>query len=497
MKNSDHPLHSHQESSIQSVLEWLGRNRGHISPEQAEQLFQQIRLVRVAPISTPQRGKLLDLFFSHTKHLIEAELPELHQITLPVSRRLRHRIRVTQDLLETLAQDYLNTLSELFDPHSPLLHKEPEDTLQKVLQCIGWNIQISHLAAAPTPMGLWLELHSTMRTARRLGVDKQNQIEHLYLTPLLAAIAHPASFSSQELDFITGCISTLSHHVALSELPPHDSEGVFWIDPAGDFPAHAIVRRASPSDTPVWFFSCKNIAARIKSILQLLANGHSAETLQLPPLADTASGQRILRRLVTLWGKPGKRRFTRRRQSYRASICLGLAPLWALLHTHEDSKSSSEWIVTNESPDGYAVMHVSGQIGHLMVGDILAIQTHKGSENPHHPWHICLVRWAISENPEHLELGLQLLSSDASPAVIVEPDLSNAGKINGLLIPEAPPLRPFAAVIVESGRLSADSGKLIVLLEKNNIEIREMHTTNLDEQTNRVEVFSVEPDGTM
>jgi hypothetical protein len=153
-------------------------------------------------------------------------------------------------------------------------------------------------------------------------------------------------------------------------------------------------------------------------------------------------------------------------------------------------------MVINESPDGYSVMHVAGQVGHLLVGDILAIQPQREPANPLLPWHVCIVRWAISENPEHIELGLQLLSSHAISAVIIQPKLGATQQLHGLLIPESPPVRPSAAVIVESGQLNIDSGKLLLMLEKDNLEIREVHPTHLEEHSKRIEVFSVEPDET-
>lgn len=79
---------------------------------------------------------------------------------------------------------------------------------------------------------------------------------------------------------------------------------------------------------------------------------------------------------------------------------------------------------------------------------------------------------AISKNPVHLELDMQLLSPYACPAVIVQADSSGAEKEMDCLHPEASPLRPWAAVVVESGKFSTDSGKLFLLLEKQYLDPR-------------------------
>lgn len=503
MKSSDAPQHTSPETSIKAVLDWLALSSKQHLPEHAELLHRQMRLVRATPIPTPQRSKLLDLFYTHTERLVRTEIPELQQASLPVSRRLRQRVRALQELLETLSQDYLNTLSELFDPQAIQPHTVPADTLGKTLQCIVWNIHVSHLVASPTPIGLWLALHNTFNTARRLGLNtispegNGNSLEQLYLGALLAAIAQPASFNSRELAFIAECTESMACAVHISETPPLDSTGVFWIDPNADFPACAIVRRSPPPDITTWFFSCKNLAQDLKTRYEALLNGAQAATLALPAMADSSAGQGVLRRLGTLWGNPGKRRFSRRRQSYRAKMCIGLEQLWHLLQKPEEARSVSEWMVINESPDGYAIMHVSGQTGHLEVGDVLAILPSQENGEDTSLWLVCIVRWAISENPEHLELGLQLLASRAMAAVIAQPQAPSSAPITALMIPETPPLRQATGLVVASGQLSCHSGKLIVLVEKDNLAIHELRPTHLDEQTNSIDIFSVEPDETM
>lgn len=502
MKSANYFPPEHPESSIQSVLEWLALANGRTGADDADQLHRQMRLVRAASIPTPQRSKLLDLFYAHTERIVQAELPELHQVTLPVSRRLRQRVRIIQELLETLTQDYLNTLSELFDPQGTRPPRSPSETLRRVLQCIVWNIWVSHLVAAPTPLGLWLQLHGTFNTARRLGIANRSTppdhgpLQQLYVGALLAAIAQPASFNSRELEFIAGCIEHINSPIQITDISPADSSGVFWIDPKADFPAHANGRRPAPSDIPVWFFSCRDLAQETTTWLRALQKGSTASQLGLPAFADTPGGQGVLRRLAMLWGNPSKRKFPRRRLSYRAHLCAGLEPLWQLLKPAGKPPEVSEWMVTNESPDGYAIMHVSGQSGHLQVGDIVAIQPMREHVAPESHWHVCIVRWALSENPEHIELGLQLLASRAIAAVIAQPLELESGTISALILPENPPLRQSTAVVVATGLLGKNTGKLIVLLEKENLEIREVRPTHLDEQTSSIEIFSIEPDAT-
>jgi hypothetical protein len=105
-----------------------------------------------------------------------------------------------------------------------------------------------------------------------------------------------------------------------------------------------------------------------------------------------------------------------------------------------------------------------------------------------------VIRWAISENPEHVELGLQLIASRAIAARIVQPYELSTTPIEALILPEAPPLRPLESLVVASGVLKPNSGRIIILVEAENFSVREVHTTHLDEQTSSIEVFSVSTD---
>lgn len=496
----DPSLPATTEANIKSILEWLALAHGHHGSEYIDQLLRQLLLLRETPAPNSQRAKLLDLLYTQAERIVTAELPLLHEVSLPISRRLRLRVRLILELLETLTQDYFNTLSELFDPLSSAPARLPQTSLRRAMHCISWQIKVNHLVAAPSCLGLWQQLHAAYGTARRLGIAQKadmpggQSIERIYMSILLAAIAQPASFHSAELEFITQYIEQSKQLPTLSDHPPEDSNGVFWIDLDKDIPAHALVRRSPGADTQALYFSCRAIAQTTLSQRNELNRGRSATELSLPEFAESHAGRGTLLRLGNLWGEPAKRRFPRRRQSYRANLCSGLEQLWQLSKSPSAEVEHSEWMVTNESPDGYALMHITGDTDQLKVGDIVALQSQDGAQENNQIWRICIIRWAISENPEHIELGLQLLASSATAAEIFIPDTPNPGRIAALMLPETPPLRPHPSLVVPTDTLTENSGNIIVLIENKNLEIRQVRTSNIDEQTSSIEVFSVFPD---
>lgn len=488
------------DDNVKSILGWLALAHGRTGSDDADQLHRQLLQLREAPIPNFQRLKLLDLLYGQAERVANAELPRLHDVSLPISRKQRQRVRVLLDVLETLTQDYFNTLAELFDPQGSGSSRVPHTSLRRAMQTIAWRVRITHLIAAPSAAGLWQLLHSAFLTARHLGLDEfpgpqgTSSIRQIYIGILLAAAAQPASFSPDELEFISQFIDDSNPNIELLDTPPPESGGIFWIDLDKDFPAHALIRRIPTPDARVLYFSCDAIAEHALNMRTALLQGTPAKTLGLPSFADTGAGPSTLLRINRLWGHPSKRRFSRRRLSYRANLCSGLGNLWQLMKSMQAPKGLSEWMVTNESADGFSLMHMSGQTQHLRIGDIVALQTLGDQSEATPTWHICLIRWAVSENPEHIELGLQILAPKATAVEITHTYALESSNVAALILPPTPPLRPAQSLVVPAGLLRENTRRIIVVIEGENLEIREIQATSLDEQTSAIEIFSVLPD---
>ena len=487
------------EELVKGILEWLALAHGH--SEDADELLQQVLKLREAAIGPSPHVKLLDLLFGHAESVLQAELPSLQPPALPVSRKTRQKIKPLLTLLEMLAQEYFNSLAAHYNPQDHLSDERMQASLRRAAQAIATQIHIHHLIAAPPGNGLWQQLNAAYRTARRLGIEQRSgtagntSIERLYTDTLLQAIAQPASFSSGELLLISSLTERLGHLVKLAEAPP-DAPGddVFWIDLERDSPAYALVRRQPGEGIRPLYFAGGELAAGVRNIASTLAAGTTAESLGLPEIAGEPAGRGVMRRLEKLWGAPARRRFPRRRHAYRARLCLGLEGLHRLLQGEEGGDDVSEWMVTNESPEGYALMHMSGSTARLRVGDIVAIQPREEFSPRVDNWHVCIVRWAISENPEHIEIGLQVLATRALSARIADPSRSGLAPLTALLLPEAPPVRPAQSLITPAGSLAENRRRMVLLIEQDNLQIREVQTGALSEQTGIVEIFTLLPD---
>ena len=94
--------------------------------------------------------------------------------------------------------------------------------------------------------------------------------------------------------------------------------------------------------------------------------------------------------------------------------------------------------------------------------------------------------------------GLQILAPRAIPAILALPagteGSTKEGRLPVLILPEIPPLRLTQTLVVPSGALLDQHMKLVLIVEQDNLEVREVRATRLEEQTGSIEVFSIQSD---
>lgn len=491
---------------IKPIQDWLALPAPTDPLQDLQPLRGHLLTMAEMPLTPQQRHQLLGQIYDRTTAAIGALLPTLCEAGMPLPRRVRSMVKSTQDLLDRLVQEQLATLD---DPLEKYLVKglcpQPAQTLWRCQHLLYRHLLISALAAAPAGVGIWERIHRTFVIAQERGLSLETpagaptSIVQEYGNALLLGCAQPASFTSDELIFIADITRRYGNLVEFTGATDEGHHGLFWIDPNRDASAVALNRRIPPPETQVSWFSCDRLAARLQDLLTKLELGRIPRQLGLPEFAATLAGKSVLRRLIRFWGAPARRRFNRRRQNYRATLCSGLEQLWRLLRAPDPSAiDTSNWMITNESPDGYALMHLSGPPGDLQVGDVVALRPERQEDQAAAcsplDWQVCLVRWALSENPEHLEIGLQILAPHALSATVVAPQRETNQHLAALLLPQIPNLRLVEALAVPAGSLRQNEGPLVLLTERDNLEVREVHTAALEEQTGSVEVFTIIPD---
>lgn len=489
-------------AGLQAVFAWLATPASAHANDELAALRTHLAALRDDAGDASERARALDLLYTRCMATTEKLVPALRAVELPVPRKTRQMVRGMQGALLSLATLLQNTDPALDTAASGLPHDPPRQRLWRCLNALSRHLLISYRVAAPSGVGVWRQLHTAYATARRLRLANKTPdgerctLQHVYYAAVLIGCAQPSAFTPREIDFIAAYLERFADEVELlgTDRTGNDGDpgGLFWIDPERDAPGFAWARKPPPPETAVLSFSCDRLAALLQRQLAALDAGQTPQQIGLPAFAAGAAGRGVLRRLAGYWGKPMKRRFQRRRQNYRAILCSGLDNLWQLLRDGQAAAETSNWMITNESPDGFALMHVAGKTGKLAVGDVAAIRTEASKD-----WQICIARWALSENPEHFELGLQVLSPRAFPAQLAL--FTNDGEnrqLPALILPELPPLRETETLIVPSDQIPAQPKKLVLVLEQNNIVVRELRICRLEEQTASIESYTIQSERT-
>ena len=411
----------------------------------------------------------------------------------PVSRKVKNALRAAQSVLHELALTLLSTLNDVEAHLVRGLGQPAELTLWRALHILDKHFLLSALASNSPGRDTWLTLHRIFTTAQARGLadahvaDAPQSIRDAYFSCILLSCAQPATLSAREILFV---VDYLARHNALTD-PPEESNPVFTIEPWRDTPISLTARQSanSTNEPPSIRFSCKRLTARLRVEEAALSGNISAHQLNLPEFAATPAGRSLLRRLSERWSAPARRRFPRRRQGYRALLLGGLDNLIALFRTPNAAPPpASQWIIINESPDGYAVMHVSGETTGLEAGEIAALLNETGD-----CWQICLIRRRQSENQEHLELGLQILATTADSTTLLQlPPTPHQQRHGALLLPHLPPLRSHETLVTASDALPDPPNHFLLMIEKTNLAVREMRSTAILERSERIAIFSIE-----
>ncbi|MBY0340288.1 MAG: hypothetical protein K2Q19_03920, partial [Rhodocyclaceae bacterium] len=145
----------------------------------------------------------------------------------------------------------------------------------------------------------------------------------------------------------------------------------------------------------------------------------------------------------------------------------------------------NEWQVMNDSPAGYAAMHIAGDMPGLLSGSVIGIR-----RNDKEPWSLCIVRWVRSENPEHLEMGLEVLAPHAKAvriAVATRPD----APIPALMLPPISGIGRGETLLAERG--AYETGNIALMQEtEGKLQVVECKPLPLVMQTSSIELFEFE-----
>ncbi|MBU0750755.1 MAG: hypothetical protein KJ787_05290 [Gammaproteobacteria bacterium] len=428
----------------------------------ARELVQRLATRDTGDASPEMRFRLLAACDDAAEKILPALEDATEAASLPLTPEALHTARAADSLLKALAAAYVELMATVAgNPEAAGAGELLPAAALRATQMLARRQLFDYRAhAAPSPAS-WQQLHETYRRAldhgliptRNNGGGAISAITSEYVTALLFALAEPGHLPREQLLQIHALSATLA---ALAKLLPVD---VTESDPACRFlvagdparPAQALARlpEGKPLPPRALVLDCSAIIIELD---RLIATGAEAtlpiETLQ--QLRDAWSA-----------AATSPRRFARTQFKPRVDMIAGLPAILHLIAGKSpgrrqndgggDETSTSEWLVINESPDGFGIRHLGGTAPMLTIGDLVLLRPRERGKI-----HVCLVRRGNHARAGHADIGVQLLSSSAAVIPLPSEDIVAIAQ-QGLLLPRLPAFGNAAGIITAAGALTPQS----------------------------------------
>ena len=437
------------------------------------------------------RMRLMDMFSEQAGKL----LPDLEQRfskgAPPLGGKAREAAYLAEKLYKELAAGYSTAV--LRAPRiwpSAGFKRQILNPLIRAMECHAQRLALSEQLYAPHPKGVWLALHRLYRMARDWKIAEFDDARNVspgsvYREALLLHFAQPQQFGPGDCKRVQ---TYLRQHSTLALLyrprSAVDGAGMFLIDARGDRPGEACAKLKGT-------FTPGGLVLDATRLLEAVQSETKALRLAASQANLSAQAYRLdfLQRLSENWRGRRTQRAVRTRFRPRAEVWMGLSQIWHLLLDMKRGAriapaSTGQWVILNESARGFALKYVSGVAPAVAVGEVLALRPDSRAK-----LHLCVVRWIVSNGPDHLELGLEQLAPVVIPASYKKPGKAPAPPSAVLYLPTLPGPQQSALLITAPALVNTTRA----------VELRHahgrlaLHATRIAETTASVQLIEVVP----
>ncbi|MCK9259389.1 MAG: hypothetical protein RBT39_07855 [Azoarcus sp.] len=459
-------------------------------------------------LTVAQREELLALLQIRAKDICGRFRPRLLTASLPLSREIHRPAMELIDTLLSIADHYRVVATELQRHWLWTRRQELVDLSARALELIGEACILGTMSGAVVPFGLWQHAHvlwlaGGMREHLAGSAGADARVAALcvqYRRVMTIAVSQPESLTARELQWLFDYLDTAAGDADLSAQALQPESTSYWLDLAQDNPPIAVVRQKPQDGRDILYFSPQGICRRVgeqiawleervleAEVVGLERDGEllDPETSGLPEGLTPVEVLSLLRRLRDRWAAPPQRAQSRRKHQYSVQVCAGLKTIWNIGRGTESAVA--EWMVFNESPGGYAILCVGGVDSALSAGMLLALRRESSLG-----WSVCVVRWIRSDNPDQVELGLQVVSQGFSPVQVGFRGSDVRTMTPALMLPPLPAVRQHQALVAPAGTYV--SRRFSLVNDGEHLYIAQGRVLGLDMQTASIELFRYEID---
>lgn len=506
------------ETSPKQVAEWLTALPLTNLNEASRSILDALSALNRTKVAEDTRYKLLELYRATISDLMPALEEQFSGQSLPLPDKCRTIASQARQLQTELAYGYKIILLDHSNRRLSFgSNKQLPLAVERAIACLGRMLVVCYQTYAPTPAGVWAEMHTLFMHAVEQGIQdeplsdmgQQSSINLAYKQSLLLALLDPYRLMQGEVNRVLDYLASFGGHAHLQPLAQTSSpSGYFLVRLDSDKPPRALAHDSTVTDARTdILLNTIELARLLHQQIHGLESGVDAKALVLPPAPRDFSYPSLLKRMLKHWGVAPKRLFNRIQNDAKMDICAGIRAIHHFLgnrdseapgkspetaitlelsdspldKTSHQTYVSRNWLIINESAGGLALEKDPKTDARIRVGEIIGLRP-DGSQ----AWNIGVVRWLSSEDPSHLQLGAQMLAPTATP-VMIRPVIASAATAfqAALLLPEIPALKQPVTLAVQRGGFSPQREFML----DNNGMLRNIRATKLLEQTATFDLF--------
>lgn len=443
-------------NQLQNALDWLAEPQPADPLRDLDPLRKYIAAIESLGLPVLHRLKINELLQQRADRIDQTLTTLLLDVTLPLPIHLAAHAQGLIGLRAELAASWLK-LSQDADPLDlARIHRNKAHICWQGIFNLSRQLIATLLIAIPTPTDFWRNAQALYHCARE-SVDptatrpaEMSAIDRDFKALLALMAAQPEGLAPREIAFLAEYLATEAAATRIDLIRPEPAGDWFWLDAKLNQPPVSLAR-LEPEGEHCLYFRFGELADLAARHLDQLNDGVPPLSFGLPLQAAGADYRNALERARQYWAAPRRRSFNRRVQTLRVSVCTQLSTLWTALEntatlkqrSSECELTYSDWTLLNDSPSGYAIVHVVGKVAGIVPGCAVGLRADDGAA-----WQICLVRWARSKNNNHVELGLEVLAPSASPVRIQTLTKRHAEPPRpALLLPALPSLNRGEAIL--------------------------------------------------
>lgn len=421
-------------------------------------LLQALKASNQISIKPSHRVELIALYNRPYQYYLESQMKLGAQHTLQSIETAQKQSLPMKQLAAGLSRACRISIEESLKKKTLWMQsKPPLDAILMAINYLSHLLIFTYLEYSPTPRHVWKEINFLFDFTESIGQHKtvvseiseerereKFSIEHAYKRIVLTSMVDP-----HHLPFgaVWEVFSQLKTWAESSTIGPFEDlqnpSGYFVVDLKNDY-APVAYSKFNKNLAKNREIRLVNACALQNFVLKQLARAKAGQSLDEGVEFSPHTARLLLEQLSRSWGMPPKRYFKRKPGSGNVRLAHGMNSTYYYMNgkqhfiandenetrddeidvmntsgAHRINYNEEEWELVDQGAGGFAVVRNLKPGSPVRVGDLVGIETRNKDGNK--GWMLGVIRWLMITQARVYKMGIQSLSTQASPVAVKQP----------------------------------------------------------------------------